>query len=377
MEGICPSGDEWGDGAHRFVRPSSVTTFQPDLSLHERALRLDLSTRSNPPFQAASPLLPLSLSLLPSKAFCSVLHATPSTVRRSRRRLTKGPDFYDRPFDIEYAAEWISERSRGEIRWVCPSSFSKGVSRGFWVGVGGEEEGLGHGCVLSMDKRYSRSNGVHTHVCRRKRRSGDDAPYRPDCPFFLIFDMSCLETLVLIIGRIAASVALDATKPAYVPPHMRKQAAAAPPPPPCVPLPILQRRSLTFVCGRSQTNGFHSGPPPPAAGGWDAPPAAYAPPIRSDGWSRGGGVNGGGVRVGGYGASAGSGGRPGVFAGGAGRRSDGYGEWRDGKHYPGPTNARTEKELFGEVGAQGVASTGINFDKCTLAFLRETPFFYS
>jgi ATP-dependent RNA helicase DDX3X len=45
-----------------------------------------------------------------------------------------------------------------------------------------------------------------------------------------------------------------------------------------------------------------------------------------------------------------------------GGRNDGYGSWQNGKHVPGAPNARTEKELFGEVGDSTKQQTGINFD---------------
>ena len=41
----------------------------------------------------------------------------------------------------------------------------------------------------------------------------------------------------------------------------------------------------------------------------------------------------------------------------------GDGQWRDGKHVPGPANARVERELFGVANDPSKAQTGINFEK--------------
>ena len=41
----------------------------------------------------------------------------------------------------------------------------------------------------------------------------------------------------------------------------------------------------------------------------------------------------------------------------------GDGQWRDGKHVPGPANARLERELFGVANDPTKAQTGINFEK--------------
>lgn len=59
-------------------------------------------------------------------------------------------------------------------------------------------------------------------------------------------------------------------------------------------------------------------------------------------------------------------GRPGgssSYGGGAGSsaRGSGDGQWRDGKHVPGPANARVERELFGIPNDPSKLQTGINF----------------
>ena len=60
----------------------------------------------------------------------------------------------------------------------------------------------------------------------------------------------------------------------------------------------------------------------------------------------------------GYGApSGGSGG------GGRNHTGAGDGQWRDGKHVPGPANARLERELFGAPNDPSKHATGINFEK--------------
>ena len=48
---------------------------------------------------------------------------------------------------------------------------------------------------------------------------------------------------------------------------------------------------------------------------------------------------------------------------GGGSSRDGYGSFKDGRHIPGPQNARLEKELFGSADDTISQHTGINFDK--------------
>ena len=69
-----------------------------------------------------------------------------------------------------------------------------------------------------------------------------------------------------------------------------------------------------------------------------------------------GGGSYGGAGGGGYGGGAGAG-------GGAAPRGSGDGQWRDGKHIPGPPNPRTERELFGIADDPLKQQTGINFEK--------------
>ncbi|KAF8467647.1 P-loop containing nucleoside triphosphate hydrolase protein [Kalaharituber pfeilii] len=51
------------------------------------------------------------------------------------------------------------------------------------------------------------------------------------------------------------------------------------------------------------------------------------------------------------------------YGGSYGRVAPGEGAWRDGKHIPGPPNARLERELFGTANDPTKQTTGINFEK--------------
>ncbi|KAJ5232359.1 hypothetical protein N7468_005315 [Penicillium chermesinum] len=65
----------------------------------------------------------------------------------------------------------------------------------------------------------------------------------------------------------------------------------------------------------------------------------------------------------GHGGSGSYGGSGGNYGGGGGAqaRGSGDGQWRDGKHIPGPANARVERELFGVPNDPSKQQTGINF----------------
>ncbi|KPM35202.1 ATP-dependent RNA helicase DED1 [Neonectria ditissima] len=78
------------------------------------------------------------------------------------------------------------------------------------------------------------------------------------------------------------------------------------------------------------------------------------------GWGGRGGYSGGGGGnfEGGGGHSAGGGG-----GGNYSARGSGDGQWRDGKHVPGPANPRIERELFGAPDDPSKQHTGINFEK--------------
>ncbi|KAH6987600.1 P-loop containing nucleoside triphosphate hydrolase protein [Ilyonectria sp. MPI-CAGE-AT-0026] len=80
---------------------------------------------------------------------------------------------------------------------------------------------------------------------------------------------------------------------------------------------------------------------------------------RGGGWGgRGGGYSRGGGNFEGGGGHAGGGGGGNYTA-----RGSGDGQWRDGKHVPGPANPRVERELFGTPDDPSKQHTGINFEK--------------
>ncbi|OAX41042.1 DEAD-domain-containing protein [Rhizopogon vinicolor AM-OR11-026] len=149
-----------------------------------------------------------------------------------------------------------------------------------------------------------------------------------------------------------ASLGINGTKSAYVPPHMRNAQRATPP------------------------------PQQPAGNGWNEPhasPRSGFEPLRSGISDRGGG----GGRGGAFGGSAFSPSRSGTGASdwagrpsSAGwtpressrgdsqqRDSSGFGVWRNGVHVVGPRNPRMEKELFGDPTDPSKQHTGINFEK--------------
>jgi hypothetical protein len=56
-------------------------------------------------------------------------------------------------------------------------------------------------------------------------------------------------------------------------------------------------------------------------------------------------------------------GKPGGGGGGGSARGSGDGAWKDGKHVPGPSNPRVERELFGVPNDPSKQQTGLNFEK--------------
>ncbi|GAA5897286.1 hypothetical protein JCM6882_001848 [Rhodosporidiobolus microsporus] len=131
----------------------------------------------------------------------------------------------------------------------------------------------------------------------------------------------------------------------YVPPHLRKAQAAGASAPPAAGAPP----------------SLGAAAPAPAAGGWGGNPQAapFVPTTGgAGGWNSGPRSNGfGAPRQGGWSSGGGS-----SFGGSAFAGRDGYGSWQGGKHVPGASNPRTEKELFGEAGDGTKQQTGINFD---------------
>ncbi|KKK19871.1 hypothetical protein P175DRAFT_0528483 [Aspergillus ochraceoroseus IBT 24754] len=143
---------------------------------------------------------------------------------------------------------------------------------------------------------------------------------------------------------------------AYIPPHLRQRGgapaaapveAAAPPPPP-------------------QAQGSWGGPRGgPHDSNWanaNAPDFSPRGPNGNNTWSPHEGsrhsFNPNAYGNPGHGASYSGGGGSGS---GGSARGSGDGQWRDGKHIPGPANARLERELFGLPNDPTKQSTGINF----------------
>ncbi|KAK3945131.1 P-loop containing nucleoside triphosphate hydrolase protein [Diplogelasinospora grovesii] len=154
----------------------------------------------------------------------------------------------------------------------------------------------------------------------------------------------------------------------YIPPHMRGKVVAngAPsgPPmngpggPPPAGLNGLNNSAWAGNQNYDARSGNNWGPPPGGAGnfegqgqpqGWagNRPqgqaafnPNAYRNPNAGGGQSGAGGGAGGGYA-----------------------RGSGDGQWRDGKHVPGPANPRLERELFGTPDDPSKQHTGINFEK--------------
>lgn len=132
----------------------------------------------------------------------------------------------------------------------------------------------------------------------------------------------------------------------YIPPHMRAR-QSAPPPAAAAPPP---------------TNG---GPPAAVNGGMNN--SSWSGQAPNPGYSGGGYHNNNNNRRGGWGGRggySGGGGHDGGHGGGySARGGSGDGQWRDGKHIPGPANPRVERELFGTADDPSKQHTGINFEK--------------
>ncbi|KAF2169075.1 hypothetical protein M409DRAFT_53029 [Zasmidium cellare ATCC 36951] len=146
---------------------------------------------------------------------------------------------------------------------------------------------------------------------------------------------------------------------AYIPPHMRTRGGGpppsagpgfdgGPPPPPAA------------VANGMNGNGF----PPPGGRGYGGPPrgggswgaAQTFTPRGGNNWDNSPQLPRGFDRNA-YGAASGGGGS------GRSHTGAGDGQWRDGKHVPGPANQRLERELFGTVNESTGHATGINFEK--------------
>ncbi|KAL9015148.1 MAG: hypothetical protein Q9173_000228 [Seirophora scorigena] len=143
----------------------------------------------------------------------------------------------------------------------------------------------------------------------------------------------------------------------YIPPHMRgvpPSAVDGPPPP-----------MMNGAMGDGAWNGPSHDVRNGAAGShqWapnapDFTPRANGMPAATGTWNS----SGSNARVfdpNAYGKPGGSGSY--ASGGGAARGGSGDGQWRDGKHVPGPVNARVERELFGLPNDPSKLQTGINF----------------
>ncbi|POR37190.1 ATP-dependent RNA helicase DED1 [Tolypocladium paradoxum] len=151
----------------------------------------------------------------------------------------------------------------------------------------------------------------------------------------------------------------------YIPPHLRNRPSGPPPmngAPADAPAPNGAPAGAP-VNGLGNSAWAANQPPPQQnfagrPGNWANGPADAAPPAfqtnRRGGWGGRGGYSGGG----GYDGHSGGGG-----GGGYAARGSGDGQWRDGKHVPGPANPRVERELFGTPDDPSKQHTGINFEK--------------
>ena len=166
---------------------------------------------------------------------------------------------------------------------------------------------------------------------------------------------------VLVSHRVPlATLGIDGTKSAYVPPHLRaSQRAASSPSSPdgCVFLAPLSPLSRVLSAPRSGWNDSRTSSP--FRSGYsgrgnfgDKSANGHVPPFggsrRNDSWGE----------------------RPQNSYGGGGPRHEsgpretfGYGVWRDGQHVVGARNMRLEKELYGDAEDPSKQHTGINFEK--------------
>ncbi|KAK7220444.1 hypothetical protein V2G26_008447 [Clonostachys chloroleuca] len=149
----------------------------------------------------------------------------------------------------------------------------------------------------------------------------------------------------------------------YIPPHMRNRQPNGPAPvngggPPPAAAAQGPANGLGNSSWAGQNQNF-----PARQGNWSNGPEGAAPGgnnyqnnnNRRGGWSGGGGRGGyGGGYEGGHGGGGG---------GNYSARGSGDGQWRDGKHIPGPANPRVERELFGTIDDPSKQHTGINFEK--------------
>ncbi|KAL5084969.1 DEAD-box ATP-dependent RNA helicase [Trichoderma cf. simile WF8] len=135
----------------------------------------------------------------------------------------------------------------------------------------------------------------------------------------------------------------------YIPPHMRSRQSAAPPVQDGAP-PAAGLNNSSWAGNNQGFSGGRQG-----GGNWNGGEGGYQNNRRGGGGSWGG--------RGGYSGGGGGGNFEGHGGGNHTARGSGDGQWRDGKHVPGPANPRVERELFGTADDPSKQHTGINFEK--------------
>lgn len=144
-----------------------------------------------------------------------------------------------------------------------------------------------------------------------------------------------------------ASLGINGSKSAYVPPHLRNaQRAASTPPtngtgwndPRASPRSAYEPLRGSGQSDRSRGSAFGNGPfaSPRGRGDWGGRSTSSGWTTRENRENRGGDSQ---------------------------HESPGYGIWRNGTHIVGPRNMRMEKELFGDPNDPSKQHTGINFEK--------------
>ncbi|KAH7132071.1 ATP-dependent RNA helicase ded1 [Dendryphion nanum] len=140
---------------------------------------------------------------------------------------------------------------------------------------------------------------------------------------------------------------------AYIPPHM--------PPPPMMANPPVAPVNNGSWGNRGPAPQDFRGPTPGGPGPAPGPNPRWANAQSfqpRNGASGGGGKNFDPNAYGKAGAGGSGGGGGNSIA-----RGSGDGQWKDGKHIPGPANPRVERELFGVPNDPSKQHTGINFEK--------------
>ncbi|KAF3041440.1 DEAD-box ATP-dependent RNA helicase [Didymella keratinophila] len=146
---------------------------------------------------------------------------------------------------------------------------------------------------------------------------------------------------------------------AYIPPHLRGR-GGGPPPMNNGPPPMNGGGPGPWGPGPQQGGRGYGGPPPPMNGGGGGNWASAPNFTPRQGRDTPNGAGWGATQPSKFDSNAY--GKPGGGGGGAARGS-GDGQWKDGKHIPGPSNPRVERELYGIPNDPSKQQTGINFEK--------------